>query len=78
MKKHSQIRGANRSIYILNIKMSLTAVLFTFISIFQIQANSTSDIRMSLDLYQVPVADVIKAIEAETNYKFLFKLYKRE
>ncbi|MEH6659139.1 TonB-dependent receptor [Leeuwenhoekiella marinoflava] len=72
MKKHSQRWSANRSIYLLNLKMSITAVLLTLISIFQVQANSYSQNKISLDLEQVSVINVIHAIESKSNYKFLF------
>ncbi|RXG13335.1 TonB-linked SusC/RagA family outer membrane protein [Leeuwenhoekiella aestuarii] len=72
MKKHSQRWSANHSIYLLNLKMSITAVLITLISVFQVQANSYSQNKLSLDLEQVSVIEIISAIEAKSNYKFLF------
>lgn len=71
MKKRSQHWGDNRSIYQFKLKMSLTAVLLTIVSIFQVQANSYSQKKLSLDMQEVSVAEVIHAIETNTAYKFL-------
>ncbi|WP_105015580.1 SusC/RagA family TonB-linked outer membrane protein [Polaribacter porphyrae] len=56
-----------------NLKMKLS-VLFTFIMVFALQANTSFGQRnVTLDVKKTTIAKIIDEIEANTDYKFIFK-----
>ncbi len=71
MKKRSYVESVTHSISKLSLKMKLT-VFFTIVSFIQIQANTYSqNKKITLDLNDVTVAEVIHEIESMSEYKFL-------
>lgn len=56
-----------------NLKMKLTTLLL-LVAMFQVNANSYSQqTKLSLDLKRATLTDAIEAIEAQTEFRFLFK-----
>ena len=71
MKKPIKLRYPSRGTLKFDLKMRLTTFLIV-VSLFQIQANTYSqNTRVSLDLINVPVEEVINVIEKKTEFKFL-------
>ncbi|CAM4345578.1 TonB-dependent receptor [Zobellia roscoffensis] len=72
MKKLFNSRGVRLCTLKLSLKMKLT-VLFTIISFFQIQANTYSQTKkISLNMPDATVQEVIQEIEELSDFKFLF------
>ncbi|MFI2742779.1 TonB-dependent receptor [Zhouia sp. PK063] len=72
MKKRLHLGKVYHPIYKLSLKMKLT-VFFTLVSILNIQANTYSQSKkISLDIHENSLVDVIHLIESKSDYKFLF------
>ncbi|MDD7885451.1 TonB-dependent receptor [Flavivirga sp. 57AJ16] len=70
-KKLSNLRGTERSLIKLTLKMKLTVIL-TLVSLFQIQANTYSQTKkVSLNMSNATIAAVIHEIESLSDFKFL-------
>lgn len=71
MKKCSKIEGSPFYILQLSLKMRLT-IFLSIVSFFQIQANSYSqNKRITLDMPNTTVMEVLREIESRTDFKFL-------
>src|SRR5680860_910922 len=71
MKKLFYLKGGKPYSLKVSLKMKLT-VLFTIVSLFQIQANTYSQSKkISLDMPNATVQEVIQEIESLSDFKFL-------
>jgi len=72
-KKTINPRGANRYAWKFDLKMKLST-LFLFVSLLTMHANETysQNTKLSLDMTEVTVKDVIRKIESLSDFKFLY------
>ncbi len=74
MKKLLEKGSTNCLFFKFDLKMKLTSLLF-LVAVFSIQANTYSQkTKLSLDLENVSINDVISEIESKTEFRFIYKV----
>ncbi len=75
MKKIINLRGAGGTFWKFDLKMKLT-IFLAIVSLFQLKANSTysQSTKISLDMDNVTLNNVIREIESLSEFKFLYNL----
>jgi TonB-linked SusC/RagA family outer membrane protein len=68
-------RGLHRQSIKFDLKMKLSALLMFFaVSVLQANTTYSQKTKVSLDLINVPVGQVIEEIESKTDFKFVYKI----